>query len=360
MPAYRTLFTGRIEHNYYTSDVSNDFTVVPTPSTAKYMRERRLIFRSTGNIFRVAGPITDAGDPIIPLETQFNFKFGLQLHNNRLRTLVNVTKLETNAVDYVAGTQPFFHNQPLANNELKYVLLDGLYPTQFVYNVPTDGIDPAPASVELTVRKGNTNIDVVFDMDGNPVPTPYIVARDENGNYPIRLDFSKEEAQLYTFRLSNPGGGNIRNRKIFIDNELKAQNPFAVCEIKHRPAVPFTDDEVIVGFNRRNTKWRYIIVEQSQPNNSTTDFEIINNGPGNFNFARDITREDELKTTIDSNLQVFISNRNIPFRELTRLDFNLFKGTGNNQELLIRHLPNPSLQGISTAEADISEIFVYV
>ena len=81
MRAYKTLFEIDILHDYYIKGYGKDLIIVPTKECSDYIRNNKLVFRTTVKGFKVSYiSVDEIGTPLITLSDK-KFMFTFQLKN---------------------------------------------------------------------------------------------------------------------------------------------------------------------------------------------------------------------------------------------------------------------------------------
>jgi len=258
--SYRRLFNTRILHTFYEEGVSKkDLAVIPLDSTASTMKNSNLLFRADEEGFRVLYKAEElSGSPFIAFGN-VNLVFALQLLN--VNEFLNFTNLGAGAKTYVAGKIIYFTNRGgVTVNNLSYSLIDYLRPTSFTYQFPQTATGPTDTA----------NI-IIKDLAGNVVtpiyPPSTLILPDENNKYNYPIDLSKLPKGLYkfdTWKTAFPNPIDHTIESIYIDNDLARTGVFGIVDIFVEDYNELPTDRIYnMNFERRLTKWKYIVVLKS-------------------------------------------------------------------------------------------------
>jgi hypothetical protein len=90
---YVLLFSLEIVHDYYADQRCSDFLIIPTPDTQKLLKNVRCVLKSYSNRIEIWAPITDTGQPFVPLSADARFTFHLQLLNPDFALFTDTTEI---------------------------------------------------------------------------------------------------------------------------------------------------------------------------------------------------------------------------------------------------------------------------
>lgn len=351
---YYKLFNINALHSYYKDGICKNLTIVPTADCLKKIKNCKLLFKQTGNGFKIAyKAVDDLGTPLIDASgLLFTFVITLKDANE----LLNITDLSVNAQEFTSRKVLHFANNPVEAKTITHKFIDHLKPHVFNYQFP--------------FKADNTTSDIasleVLDIAGVTILGPFTsIHSDKDLFYYKKIDLSKYPSGKYTFRVSDTNNTS-RDELIYIDNELSKQTIFGVLEIEYHAN---TLDEYDISLIRQESFWKYLIVNKSgsvdldsfslNVKNTATD------NPSPYDENYEFLKGEEPDPSIRVNgfdTVVFTSEAKIPFYEEPLVSIELVKtdkGTTEEGITLIKHLPNPKRAGIINQNSE-SEIYVFI
>lgn len=351
MTTFKSLFEVMVLHNYYKNENTSDITVVPTSSCAQLIKNKKLLFKTNKEGFKILyKSISEEGTPLVALD-KITFSFAIYLNNTS--EFLNFTRLNTSEKEYSAGKIVYFKNDPVDENGLDYDLLDLLKPDIFTYRFPFTADDPEndEASFEIEDRKGAT------------VLSSNQIKPDEKGEYYLRIDLSHEPGGKYYFK-SSDNSHDLTIETIYIDNELARQKLFGFIEIEYNED---SLSKYTLEFEKNMAKWAYHLVNKSGMSFTDFDLEVLDDSGDDgsaiyqtYTFSGSQTPDPDNSVNGYETL-VFVSDKKIPFYEIPKLNLKLKKVevSGPADTVLVKNLPNPDLNTIINKD-DESDILVYI
>ena len=359
---YKKFLSAVITHNFYLSEKSADFTIVPTPFTQQKLRNEKMVFRAQATGFKVfyrsvsrldENPFTPVADGV--------YSFGLRLKNPQ--EFLNITNLKEGSLKYTSGNIIYFRNtNPATNTIPAHEILNRLLPSKFNYDF---ALSPVPGSgVDVRLR--------VKDSAGTTVYTSADpLVGDENGNYRDFVDLSQLNPGKYSIvPVKATVEQTAQTEKVYIDSGIAGKDIFGVIDIEFDSGsisfVGFTElGSFLPAFIRRVSQWKYYVVNKkttvSYPTLSINDASGADAVYGSYTFSGP-TPENPVN---GFETKSFISpiGSPIPFYERPKLKLELELTSGDN---VIDDLPNPTRQSsageipASPTDPDITPIIVFI
>ena len=350
MVAFKNLFEVSTSHSYYKHGTTTDIIFAPTSPCARLIRNRKLLFKTNEGGFKIIyRSVDEKGTPLITLD---NITFTFAIYLNNTSAFLSFTGLDTNENKYSAGKIVYFKNDPAANNQMSYDLLDLLKPNIFTYRFPFTANDPENDEASFEIE----------DSVGDTLLSSNLNKPNERGEYYFRIDLSKKPNGKYYFKTSD-NSHSLTTETIYIDNELARQKLFGLIEIEYNEN---SLSKYTLKFERNIAKWAYYLVNESGISLDDFNFEVLDeSGDDGSNVYQSYTFQgnqtpDPVNSVNGYETLVFVSNDKIPFYEVPKLNLKLKKvEVGSPDVVLIKNLPNPDLNTIINKD-DESEILVYI
>ena len=354
MRRYNTLFEIDLLHDYYKKGYGKDLTIMPTEECSNYLRNNKIVFRTTLKGFKVSYPsVDDKGTPLIKLsDNKFMFAFGLKNPSEFL----SITDLNIGGNKLANGNIIQFNNDPLNAQSVIPSVLHLLKPNEFTYTFPykAEDLEIDVATLEI-LDFDDTNDQLLIFSDIEP---------DELGFYSQKLKLPVKNNKKYIFRISDTNHSS-EDLVVYIDNELNKKNVFGLIEINYNSN---TLDKYQLQFTRKKSYWKYIIVNKnalidfSSEKLELSDTTIDTVSPYEvYDFSSQLQPDDEV--SINGNeTAVFKSEELIPYYEVPKLNIQLKKVSGPphpTEVKLYSHLPNPKISGIVNKDNE-AEIYVFI
>jgi hypothetical protein len=356
----KSFFSVDITHDFYTSGLSNDFSIAPTVKTRAKILDQKLIFRALPSglrmFYRAESEISTT--PFLPIVDGL-YSFALTL-NNKLE-FSNVTNLDDGSNKYASGKIAYFRNTNTSVNTLTYELLNRLMPEQFSYDLTISAL--ITDTVVLQIKDAFDTTVVVAS-----IPT----VRDDAGNYHAVVDLRNFDPGKYVIhQLKNTV--SQASEKIYVNGSIIGKDVFGILDIELKTtSITFAQFVALGTFNsltgptalftRRLSKWRYFIVNK-------TGNEVLNSTPISDQSSADsvysVYSFDAPQTGLTFNgfpTTSILSSSTIPFFERSKLKLELRRV---NNSAIIANLPNPTRNAISAETVvvntpDITQIFVFI
>ncbi|NOQ27985.1 MAG: hypothetical protein GQ564_21695 [Bacteroidales bacterium] len=354
MRTYKTLFEIDILHDYYKKGYGKDLIIIPTKECSDYIRNNKLVYRTTVKGFKVSYiSVDDIGTPLINLsDKKFMFNFRLKDPSEFL----SITDLDIGGNKLANGNIIQFKNDPLNVQSILPSVIHLLKPNEFTYTFPYKAVDPENDLATLEVLDfDNVNNQVLIFSDIEP---------DNLGYYTQKLKLPVRNGKKYILRISDTNNSS-EDFVLYVDNELNKKNVFGLIEINYSSSALVNYQ---LQFNRKAAYWKYIIVNK----NALIDFsseqlELIDstvdtvNPYDVYNFSNQLQPDDEININ-GYETAVFISETLIPYYEVPKLNIQLKKVSNPPHPTEIKlysHLPNPKISGIVNNDNE-AEIYVFI
>lgn len=341
-----------IKHDFYVNELlKGDLLYEPSAATALWMKNHRLLYRSDNSSIRVLyTPNGDDTNGIIPL-TDERLTFMAFLDKGLSTQFLNITDLDISPTNqYTGGKLVYITNaDDVSVPTLVYKMLDGTATSIFTFTASGSNNEVA----QLTVTKDGVDVPIGKDANGNPINTPLNIEADDEGRFSQTIDLSATGKGHYKFVLDTSPDQYELN--LYIDDVVNRRRPFALIEIDFKAGAgpvlpPASEIDYDFMFNRKETYWRYLLVNKSGID--LTDFTLLIDdksgdptagAPYNTYGFTGPTSEG----TFDGFEAVsFISDDLIPFFETPKFKLELQKrdalDTGAVPIALIENLPNPA------------------
>lgn len=354
MRAYKTLFEIDILHDYYIKGYGKDLTIVPTKECSDYIRNNKLVFRTTVKGFKVSYiSVDEIGTPLITLSDK-KFMFTFQLKNPE--EFLGITDLDIGGNKLARGNIIQFKNDPIATQSIMPSVIQMLKPSEFTYTFPYKAVDLENDLATLEVLDFATASTQLFIYSD--------IKPDKLGNYLQKLELPLRNGEKYILRISDSNHSS-EDLIVYVDNELNKKSVFGLIEINYSSSAL---EKYQLQFTRKTSYWKYIIVNK----NALIDFsseqlELIDSTVDTVSpydvyiFNNQLQPDDELNIN-GFETAVFTSQELIPYYEVPKLNIQLKKVSGPPHPTEIKlysHLPNPKISGIVNSDNE-AEIYVFI
>lgn len=373
---YKRLFNLKIGHDYYKNGLAKGVVVRPTPSTQTLLANGKLIFKAIpGGAVVLYRTWEDEITPVVDLGKDVKFTFYLKPENPV--EFFNITDLDESASrKFQSSNILHFVNDPanasadpINPETISHRLVDMLTHQIFNYEFT---LSSGPATVLLRVHDENGNlVSIGKGADGTPFPTTVTVAKSADGIYRQQIDLRAYASGKFNIVIRDTADtGTLKEAIVYADSSLASQPVLGIIDIVYETGTDhiYADiEEYHVSFRRRETIWKYFIVDKNRKVDLVTnDLAIVDTGAGGgspydvYNFTRQGAEPHGTIRINGADTVVFSSSVPIPFYELPKLNLELRK-TPSDQRI-ITSLPNPSHGGIIKDEAGsaASEIYVFI
>jgi len=356
---FDTLFEIELAHTYYTSKVSEDSTIEPTPGTRRLMQDYGLLFRETSGgglvLYEYYPDVTDHPHPVHPVEEELQFSFFLRSSST---VLLNYTDLD---IDRPSDQILYFSNLQ-SNQQDGRLLLSADTSDEYVSS--QDDLLLRPPLFNYSFQSVQTSVDMeVKDVFGNVVQHSRILVVDGEGSFTV--DLRKRTPGKYSLAID---GSTVM--EFYASDSLVRRSALGVIDILTGSGVPAayrfldTNFDVVprtyhIRFNRRETWWKYYVVLKYRPDIQPDDLSIKQTG-GALHFTR------QSATTLPDGFTAvpFLSTAPIPLEEEPVSGLRLERRNhGHSETFEIDNLPNASVRTVTPDPAEhkiYSEIFIYV
>jgi hypothetical protein len=357
--SYKRLFEVNLKHTFYASGFTPDIEVTPVPETARLFTDSKVLSRKTPSgmltLFRDAGT-----GPFIEIDTPVTFLFAVSFSQlaNRMEFL-NFTDLSIAGPIEYSREKPFLFSNggnistnPASPQALAYSFLNGLRPSVFAYQFPfLAGSSTETGTIDIQDSAGNS-------LDGFPVSN---IKPNDSLQYIFSVNMIGLPGGKYSIITSDTTPNGPVTEVYYIDNTLAQRNDIlGFMELTYNTANDLYNATTYfdMQFVRRNTLWKYYIVNKSgNVVLNTTSIAWPSSPPSPYpatiNFGAGISGP----LINGSQSWIFISDNPIPFYETSLANVSLLQGSNPLQE----DLPNSTREGVVSDDNPFtSDIFVFV
>ncbi len=366
---FKRLFNLRLAHDYFIGGRPSGMNLRPTKATQRLISGGRMLFKPVPNGITVLyEALDDEKTPVVQHKGKMKFVFALIVDNPK--RFFNVTDLDMKETDrkFRSADILYFKNSTgSANPEtISHILLDSLRSKSFSYLF---GFPGTPGSVIFSLTDaGGQKISAGKYAEGNPLPVEITLAPDEEGIYRQNIDIRNFPDALYRIMVREEGSAEWMTKEVFYaENELSSQIPAGIVEIVLGPGHLYDDThDYQLKFTSKKTIWKYYIINRNGKFEDTGNLDIEDKS-GDFSefyesvgFIRDIAEPPEAAGIKGEETVIFRSEEPIPFYEEPKTSICLKKKS--ESACLIKHLPNPSHNGVikDSGEGGESEIYVFI
>lgn len=375
---YNRLFNLRLAHNYYEGGKGRGIVLEPTRDTLAKLGGGNMLFkRLPYGITVLYRALADEVTPMVAFDSDTTFTFSLKVENKA--EFLNITNLDEpspSTTKYRSGNLLYFSNDPASASidpespeVITHQLLDSLRNKLFTYNFKVSG---SPDKVLLGMQNSDEEfVSIGKAIDGTPLPDKVEVARKDDGNYARSIDLRNHRPGKYTIIIRDEtDSSTLQEEEVYLDDELATLDILGIVDIKYDQATNHLygdTEEYTLQFVRKETVWKYFIVNKNQKVSVSIDDLIINdttNGTTGYSdptVYSGITFTKEGETEINGVETVtFKSDTAIPFYEIPNAFIKLVDDSDDS--VLLDHLPNPSHSGVVKDRGGTleSEIYVFI
>ncbi len=372
---YNRLFNLNIAHNYYEDGVAKGLTIVPTIETSKLLSNGRMLFKTNGEgrVVVLYKTLDDEVTPLIDLGKDLKFTFVLKLDVNA--EFFNITDLDESVskvhnsanIIYFKNDPTSASDDPFSPEPINHSIIDKVRSSLFTYQFE---VTSNPAQVLLIVTDEAGPVSVGKEVDGTPFDTTLTLSISELNSFLQQIDLRNRPKGKYTITIRDIGDTTtLKEEVIYVDNVLVPQKIVGVIDLVYDTAnneIYGDTEEYQLVFERKNTMWKYLVVNKSNKVDLTAqDLTIVDEGiatgPYVINtFAREGSEPHSSIRINDLDTVIFKSNIPIPFYEQPKINLELKTSPGDDK--LVTHLPNPAHSGLIKKESgdQLSEIYVFI
>lgn len=239
---FRPLFTLAIDHPYY-SEGCRDFDFYAPTNTRNALRKGRLLMRQLDGVLHVVCEVDGSNVPINDMSGQTLY-FGLQLNNPYFNNF----------------SEPVIANSdltPLYMNTIAPDALDAAIGVQQIAGLYTHQPQEAMRPVVLSLA----------DADNHVVNTQTVAASGEG----VTFDMRNLLGEVWTMT-EEYGGGVIRHRTLFYDQDLRPASVWGIVAIKIDASLYTTPAAFKIHFTPRQETLKYYVVASKF---SDTEFDQL-------------------------------------------------------------------------------------
>lgn len=386
---FDVLFDLTITHDYYESELSPDFTLVPTNECKRNLARHGMLFRSTPNGGQIIAEkfgekgIPDAEKKVLrAIAAKQRFTFIIALNNPNF---ANFTHLGDPIGDFTG--RPIYYLTNInretgviddgLDSDAKLSLSEGFVVSNLdvIYLLPSVFTLPITASQpfdQLTVRK-TVPVDGLQPVGISLEPETF---GPETGA--VQLDFRNQNPGRYRLEMTDSSGGSPASTKdIYVDPSLLNRPIFGLLEIFKDENTDYSQKvSYFIQFQNKVGRWKYFVINSTGNENiadpgESPQISIIppEIGPGinpvyhpilnsvQFNHVDNPGPSDQ--AVIDSffpdDCFLFEASEDIPFFERPLAGIKLVRtedgmapeSGGDNNTVLLNNLPNVSTRSIT-------------
>jgi hypothetical protein len=371
---YRRLFNLRLHHNYYLNGNPDGIELRPTSDTLKKLHGGNMLLKKIPNgvtvLYRAGG---DGSTPVVPLE-ELKLRFAISVHDDaQFQTITELD--ESPSKKYTSTSVLLFRNDPAKHSEdknqpekLSHVLIDSVENSLFTFSIKPE--DPPETLIFSIQNDRGDPVSPGKDTNGKPLPDQITLSQLEDGSFSQQVDLRGRKPGFYRLSVHETETDNnpLIIKKIFVDEELSGKKLMGILELTCGTSEGELYDEIqeySLRFKRRESFWKYLIVNKYGKITSPDELEIEDKGADSSDhytatsFSRIDPGPDETVNINGLETIRFRSADPIPFFEVPRPQVQLKKTDGI---VFIQHLPNPSPSAspkLVEGQPE-SEIYVYI
>lgn len=372
---YTRLFNMSIRHDFYKNGLAEGVNLLPSADTARILKGGRMLFKHIPKGITVLYRTEDdETTPFVDLGKDVRLTFELSIADKN--QFLNITDLdESPAKKYSSSNILYFKNDPASASTdpgvpevLGFELIDFIQGRLFTYSF---SLTAPPAQVLFRMYdESNTLVSVGKDTDGTPFNDTLTLNKQSNDTYTQQIDLRDRPKGRYRIEIRNVADTTtLMEEKIYLDEDMAGKNINGIVEIIYNTAgdhIYNDTEEYALQFSRKQSFWKYLVVNKSNTHDFTTDtFNIDDAGlaaapyvVNNFTVLGSVPSADVKVNGLDT--IVFLSDAEIPFYEIPKLSLELKKNALTNP--VLGNLPNPLHSGVVKEEAGAlaSEIYVFI
>jgi hypothetical protein len=371
---YRRLFNLRLHHGYYADGIPRGVDLIPDSQTLKKLKGGNMLLKNIpGGITVLYRAEEDGVSPLVAL-SELKLRFAISISDSVMfQTVTNLD--ESDSKKFLSSNILLFRNNPVNHSgdsdepeKLNHTLIDSVESPLFTFS-----LKPEDPPGELYFRLENDMGEAVSpgkDADGNPLPDTVEISKLDDGSFNQQVDLRGRAAGIYTISVleSETDEDPLYVKKVFVDEELSGKNLQGILELTcgTESGDLYTEiQEYSLSFVRRESFWKYLIVNKYDKINETEELEIEDKGADDSEFYSP-TGFSRLENEPGESFMVngyetirFRSADPIPFFEIPRPSVRLRNAGGI---VFIKHLPNPSPSATPKMVdgQPESEIYVYI
>jgi hypothetical protein len=347
---YQSLLKIVLQHDYYKEGLTDQFKLVPVPSTQKLIDKAEFLVRNDKAGINILADLDRPEKLLAHIDAEEPIRLHFWLFTTNAY-FVNITDIPVEAPNKVL----FLTNDGKKHTPATPVRLhDGKYAgSQDQYAISTDpvGTFGFEKSGEYDIKNSVSDVISLNGVSGSEVSLALPATAAMEGKYTI-YGGSEEKSFIYP-------GTNLSLRplglvQLVINGDLKEQIVDAVVAEGHSPSFTFE-----IKFHRRATYWKYLIVPKysngiNQAIIYSEDNEATFSGP------------EETTLPNGATAWVFNSAKALELKEIPDYHFQLKRsGTNGSGKVIIGRLPTPQIDMIKpesrAAESKVySEIIVFI
>jgi putative component of toxin-antitoxin plasmid stabilization module len=375
---FEKLFEVEIYHNFYSDGISADFSITPTASCRRLLREYGLLFRMTAKgfavFYEVAPPGMDTAISLKPIAEDVRFSFMLQSRNPLLNNYTDIP------LDNSPGGIYYLHNLN-GNVQSSQLLLSSDTASEYLNGQDALELRAQTFAHEFETANAAERIEVL-DQFSTPVIQQTVQIVEGRFSYPV--DLRPFGAGGFTLRIENGD-----THRFYAGDELIGKNLFGIIDIFRHDDVPgayqFTDaanahavtpKTYTVKLDNRKTFWKYFLVLKYHPFRDKPPSEWPNKWRKKLKIIYPSDPPIEFKPQME-NLRIMADGSPaIPFEAPSALPLQQAPvkgihlqpngdGNGHAADSLRRidNLPTPAIASVLPSATDdniYSEIFIYI
>lgn len=365
MALYREVYRVKINHNYYTSGVSGDFSIRPTAVCQEMLLKQGMLFKVVQNdLVVLAEAVADGSDYVMKRPIPEGAKFTFMMVNNT-STFLNYTHLplkdNLNKVYYFSNLNDHQDGGDLL-----------LYPSNAGHFVSEDEritLFPDVFTMEFAVA---TQVKITDAYSGSVVFDASVTGIQE-------FDFSGDKSHK-RYHVEFNDSGNV-DMVFYVDGMLVSQQRlFGIIEVYKSSTVPaayrfinastqlIQQKTYTIRFNRRTSAWRYVVeIKYNDTLMEEYDEHTLDLG---ISFTGEDFTQTPPYVSVLPRIVKFESDEQIPFHSTPTSGIKLETNFSTTPVTVKNNIPNPSTDmvipaadyehGSPTHDLVYSEIFIYV
>ncbi|MGB3180939.1 MAG: hypothetical protein WBB45_06095 [Cyclobacteriaceae bacterium] len=339
-----------LRHDYYKESITDQFKLVPVPSTQKLMEKAEFLVRNDKAGINILADLDRPEKLLSHLEGEEPVKLYFWLFTTN-PYFVNITDIPVEAPNKVLflTNKGKEHNpdKPVSLHEEEYASSMDQYPVS-ADPVGTFGFEKGQ---DFDVKTSGADSISLNGVAGTDVSLALSTSAAMEGRYVIYGD-GEEKSFIYP-------GASLSLRplgliELIIDGDLKEQIVDGIKTDEQSPSFTFE-----VKFHRRATHWKYLIVPKYSNGIKQT---IIHSEDNDASFSG----PEEVKLSNGATAWAFDSSKALDLKELPNYHFQLKRsGANGSGKVIIARLPTPQIDMIKPESRAVgskvySEIIVFI
>lgn len=347
---YQSLLKIVLKHDYYKEALTDQFKLVPVPSTSKLIEKTGFLVRNDQAGINILADLDTPEKILSYIEGDEPLKLHFWLFTTN-PYFINITDMPVEARDKIL----FLTNSGKKHKpDAPIHLHDGEYAggkDQFPLSTDPVNMFGFEADAEYDVKNSHADTMHLKGVAGRDVSLALSVSEAMEGKYEL---YGGKEEKSFIYPGTNLSLRPLGLIEIVIDGDMKKQ---VVEELKTDGQLPSYTFSVT--FHRRSTYWKYLIVPRYSNGIKQT---IIHSEDNQASFSG----PEEVSLSNGAKAWAFYSSKALELKEISDYHFQLKRGGANGSgKVLIGRLATPSIEMIKpeSRKADskvYSEIIVFI